>query len=327
MGVAVKSPYAHRKRLDGTAFKEKEEATMRQKNIVVIACAILIIFAAGTALAGAHGEKKAGKTAILLVAFGTSVPQAQKAFDVVEARVKKAFPGISVRWAFTSRIIRKKLAAQGKKLDSPAVALAKFLQDGYTQVLVSSLHSLPGEEFHDLSKIVGAFQNMKRSANPKIVLSRPLLSSRKNMEAVVKALIAQVPKSRKPEDAVLVMGHGSEHHPGDAVYAATAFYAKDIDPNFYVGTVEGQPKLEDIIPKLKKRGVKKAYLLPLMAVAGDHARNDMCGKEDDSWKSILGKNGIAAECILKGTAENPEIVDIWLGNMKRAYSHLQETKK
>jgi len=305
----------------------QEEAPMRKNSIVVVACVTLIVFAAGAVLAGSHGENKAGKTAILLVAFGTSVPQAQKAFDGVEARVKKAFPGMEVRWAFTSGMIRKKLAGQGKKLDSPAVALAKLLEDGYTRVLVSSLHSLPGEEFHDLSKNVQAFRGMTGAVNRKIVVSRPLLSSRKNMEAVVRALVGQVPGSRKPGDAVLVMGHGSEHHPGDAVYAATAFYGREIDPNFYVGTVEGQPTLDDILPKLKKRGVKKVYLLPLMAVAGDHARNDMCGDEDDSWKSILGKNGIAVECVLKGTAENPEIVDIWLANMKRAYSRLQETKR
>jgi sirohydrochlorin cobaltochelatase len=49
----------------------------------------------------------------------------------------------------------------------------------------------------------------------------------------------------------------------------------------------------------------------------------MCGDEEDSWKSTLKKNGFSVECILKGTAENPEIVDLWLKNMKQAYAHFQ----
>ena len=32
-----------------------------------------------------------------------------------------------------------------------------------------------------------------------------------------------------------------------------------------------------------------------MSVAGDHAKNDMAGDEDDSWKSIFTKAGI--QCI------------------------------
>ena len=60
-----------------------------------------------------------------------------------------------------------------------------------------------------------------------------------------------------------------------------------------------------------------------MAVAGDHARNDMAGDEPDSWKSILKKNGIASEVILVGTAEIPAIADIWIDHAKKAFSHFK----
>ena len=87
--------------------------------------------------------------------------------------------------------------------------------------------------------------------------------------------------------------------------------------------MEGNPKLEDILPELKKKGIKKVYLAPCMAVAGDHARNDMAGDEPDSWKSMLKKNGIASEAVLVGTAEVPEIADIWIDHAKSAYSHFK----
>jgi len=37
-----------------------------------------------------------------------------------------------------------------------------------------------------------------------------------------------------------------------------------------------------------------------MLVAGDHARNDMAGEDEDSWKNILERGGIEADCIIAG---------------------------
>jgi sirohydrochlorin cobaltochelatase len=289
-------------------------------HIMAVGC-LLTVFLVGVAIAGGHGEKPKKKEAILMVVFGTSVPEAMKAFDGIEEKVKKAFPGLHLQWAYTSKIIRDKLRKEGKNLDDPVVALGKLLDDNYTHIVVASFHTLPGAEFHDLCRDVAAFRTMSGMHGRRVLVSRPLLASRDNMERTVKALLKNVPKSRKPADAVVFMGHGSEHHPGDAVYAAMSYWAQDIDPRLYIGTVEGQPQLQDIVSKLKKTGVKKVYLMPFMLVAGDHARNDMCGDEDDSWKSVLKKEGFTVECVLKGTGEMPEVVDIWVENIKQAHSH------
>lgn len=275
------------------------------------------------AWAEGHGVKPEKKEGILLVAFGTSIPEAAKAFDAIQAKVKKVFPGTDVEWAYTSKIIRDKLRKQGKNLDDPVVALGRMLDNGYTHIVVGSLHTLPGVEFHEMARDVQAMRTMSGMFGRQILASRPLLSSTDNMTRVVKALASNAPESRQPEDALLLMGHGSEHHPGDAVYAAMNYWAQDIDPNLYIGTVEGRPTLAEIIPKLKKKRIKKVYLMPFMLVAGDHARNDMCGDEDDSWKSVLEKEGFTVECVLKGTGEMPEVVDVWMDNIETAYSHFK----
>lgn len=297
---------------------------VKRSTILSLCLVLLLVFSVNVAVAAKHGESKPPKEAILLVAFGTSFPEAAKAFDQVESQVKSAFPGIEVRWAFSSSIIRHKLAKQGKKLDGPVVALSKLLDDGYNRVVVASLQTIPGEEFHLLYQDVEAFRTMSGSHQRRILVAMPLLSSRKHIEDALKAVVEEVPKTRKPGDAIILMGHGTEHHPSDAVYAAVAFYAQDKDPNLYVATVEGQLTLQDVIPKLKKKGVKKVYLVPFMAVAGDHARNDMCGGEKESWKTVLTQDGFEVECVLKGTAENPEIVKLWLENIKAAESHFKK---
>jgi sirohydrochlorin cobaltochelatase len=269
-----------------------------------------------------HGEKRAEKKAILLAAFGTTVPEAQKALDQVEGRVKQAFPGVEVRWGYTSSIVRNKLAKQGKILDSPEAALVKLMDEGVTHVAVLSLHTIPGEEFHDLLRNAHLFGQMAGGFD-KILVAWPLLSSHEDHVRVAKAMIQHIPASRKPQEAVLLMGHGSAKHPSDAIYSAMNQVFMDLDPNVYVATVEGYPTIEDIIAKLEAKKIKKVTLMPLMAVAGDHALNDMAGNEPDSWKSQLSKKGIACEAVMKGTAEYPEIVEVWLDHLRTVFSHLQ----
>ena len=63
--------------------------------------------------------------------------------------------------------------------------------------------------------------------------------------------------------------------------------------------------------------------MPFMSVAGDHARNDMAGPGDASWKSILEKEGIECVVVLKGTAEYQDFVDIWVDHLRAAFSHFQ----
>jgi len=270
-----------------------------------------------------HSKTPATNDAILLVAFGTSVPEATKAFDAIEARVREAFPGVEVRWAYTSKIVRDKLRKQGKALDDPAVALARMFDERFTRIVVASLHTIPGEEFHDLYRDVKAFKAMSGSDGRRFVVSWPLLTSREKMETVARGVLKHVPKGRKPDEAVILMGHGSEHHPADAAYAAMNYWLQGIDPNVFVATVAGQPKLKDLVPGLKKKGIKKAYLMPLMLVAGDHVRNDMCGDEKKSWKSVLEAEGILVQCELKGTGEMPEVVDVWVDNIRSAYDGLR----
>ncbi len=291
---------------------------MRAKRILSTVVVMLLVFAAAAAMAK-HGEKPPTKMAIVLVAFGTSDPEAARAFDLVEKRARAKFPGVELRWAYTSRMIRAKLAKQGKLLDSPETAFAKLMDDGFTHVAVLSLHTIPGEEFHELHQNAHLFGQMAGGFQ-RILVARPLLSSSKDMETVAQVLLQTVP-GRKAGEAVIFMGHGTEHHPADAVYLAMNQVFQELDSVAFVAAVEGSNSLDSVIPKLKKRKVKKVFLVPLMSVAGDHAKNDMAGDEADSWKSILTEKGFKVEPILKGTAEYPEIVDVWLDHLKAAFSH------
>ena len=292
---------------------------MNPRRISILMFVMLFLFyGMTTSASGGHGRKKEKKIGILLVAFGSSQESAQISFENIDKKVKATYPNIPVRWAYTSHIIRKKLARQGKMLDSPEVALAKMMDENFTHVAVQSLHTLGGEEYHDLRRTVGAFKLMR--GFQRIILGYPLLATQKSLERVREAIFENIPKERKKDEAVVLMGHGS-HHPSNAFYAALMFQIQLKDPNVFIGNVEGYPEIDTIQMLLDKNSIKKVYLMPFMSVAGDHAKNDMAGDEEDSWKSILTKAGYECVIILKGTAEFDNFVQIWVDHLGGPISH------
>jgi hypothetical protein len=123
----------------------------------------------------------------------------------------------------------------------------------------------------------------------KIIVGYPLLGTEDDMKKVTDAVIENIPKERKKDEAVIFMGHGTAH-PSNAFYTALLYHLQQKDPNIFIPTVDGSPTIEDVRATLTTKGIKKAYLMPLMTVAGDHARNDMSGDKDDSWKNILTRS-------------------------------------
>jgi len=291
---------------------------MMNRLMLVIFSAGLVLAEATAGFAGHHGTHKEKKTGILLVAFGSSEASAQVSFENIDRKVKAAWPDVAVCWAYTSRIIRHKLAKQGKQLDSPAMALARMADEQFTHVAVQSLHTIAGAEYHDLTRVVGAFKSMGDFES--IVLGYPLLATQADMEKTVDALLDMIPADREKQDAVVFMGHGT-HHPGNAFYAALMFQAQQRDPLVFIGGVEGYPEIDDIQSWLAEKKIKTAWLLPFMSVAGDHAKNDMAGDEADSWKSILSESGIQCRTVMKGTAEYDSFVAIWLSHLENALNH------
>ena len=269
----------------------------------------------------AHGDKRPMKKGILLVAFGSTIPEAQVSFENIEQSVKDNFPGVPVYWSYTSRIIIEKMAKEGKHLATPAEALAKMMRENFTYVVVQSLHTVPGAEFHGMLKNVHKFGGMDKGIK-KVLVGYPLMATSEDVQRVAEAIIKVIPRERKKKEGVVLMGHGT-HHPANVYYAALAYHLQKLDPNVFVGTVEGWPEIDDIKADLKKRRIKRVYLMPFMSVAGDHARNDMAGPEPDSWKSVLEREGIQCVVVLKGTAEFQEFVDIWVDHLRTAFGHLR----
>lgn len=250
------------------------------------------------------------KKAILVASFGTTYIDTRKAtIDAIENDIKAAFPDFEIRRAFTSSIVRKRiLKNEGIDTDDMDRALERLKEDGFDEVYVSSLHIISGSEY---SKVTHSVARHRKDFKM-IKTAKPLLYSKPDYDETIEAIEKSLPELSEGE-AVLFMGHGSEHH-ANAAYVMLEYLLKKnkSTEHVYMGTVEGYPELEDIMEDIEDKGYKKLYLLPFMIVAGDHATNDMASDEEDSWKSILQENGYQTESILKGLGQYKDIRNIFI---------------
>ncbi|MBR1397970.1 MAG: sirohydrochlorin cobaltochelatase [Selenomonadaceae bacterium] len=268
----------------------------------------------------------ANKDAIVILSFGTTYKETREKTIVATAQaIKNAHSDVEVRIAFTSHIVIDHIKKNEGKCDymTPEETLAQLKKEGYTRVALVSFDLIPGMEY-DYAR--GVFNNCKEQFKV-MTLSTPLMYWQGQEEQpddvleFVKAVKSQLPKVDKKE-AILFMAHGTPH-PANAYYSVlnTRLHYAGMN-NAYVYTVEGWPRLEQAIHRLKRKGYKKVLLVPLMMVAGDHATNDMAGNEEDSHKSILEKEGFTVRTYLHGVGENKNVQKIFVERANDAWNAL-----
>lgn len=315
---------------------------------MVIAAIMAGSFMGSIALAGAVLKKTAAEdqVAILLASFGTTVPSAVKSIINIQEEVKAAFPDVPVRITFTSNIIRsvwKKRQAQADKwlrLGIPPEILyvkniiatfGDLLEEGFRTIIVQPTHIFFMEQSHDLSQYVRAMrsiQTVKARWKPfkKIALGRPALGTvgirypyHEDMQKAFKTLAGDVALARNHKALLVYMAHGNEHW-STGIYAEAAKMMRKLYPDVltFMGGVEGFPGLDDISRSLSHFKPGKIILKPFMIVAGDHALNDMAGDDQDSWKSVLSRQGFEVIPVLEGLGSNNAFAHIFVEHIKDA---------
>ena len=325
-----------------------------------------------------NAQKKSDKV-ILLVAFGSTWEQAYDTFDKVVDDYKAQFGGWDVYLSFSSAICINNARAgenvEPKDYYDPEHWLTAIGLAGYKQVVVQSLQVIPGEEYRRVrDSYVKDFMNNRngdftdaymKSLDRQVVVGTPLmaeesdaktLASTLNNEADVKAAVAQ--------GIVAFMGHGNpegyDYYGGNVRYLQLENYLRDINTNYYVGTVDMEDTYVDnvlehvaggdfdiavgdvtVSMSYAANGAKKAQLYPLMSIAGDHAHNDMADPDDDeSWFSMFNAAGIetaayetnyteacwkkykSGEEYIPGLAERSAVRKLWMNHTREAIAKL-----
>ncbi len=255
------------------------------------------------------------KKALVVVSFGTTYEGAIGAIVNIEETCKKAYPDYDFYRAFTSgMIIRKLKKTQNITIMNPEDVMEYLVAEGYEEVVCQPTHIIGGIEYDKLAAIL---MNYKDKI-PVIRIGKPLLSDESDYESVCKAVMDQVKDRLGENDALVLMGHGSEHS-ANSTYFMFEDMLRDMGyNNTFMATVEGFPKLDYILRRLKRTHVEKVLLMPLLIVAGLHAREDLAGDEEDSWKSILIKNGFQVEPFVIGLGEFDAIARLFADHLGSA---------
>ena len=251
-----------------------------------------------------------GENELLVVSFGTSFNDS-RAEDIggIEKALVAAFPGWSVRRAFTAQIIINHVQARdGEFIDNMDQALERAVNNGVKNLLIQPTHLMHGAEYDELVEAVAKYAD-KFAA---IAVAEPLLGQvgadaaavnndkQTVAEAVVDAAVASAGFSSlhaadKDGTALVLMGHGTAHL-AKVTYSQMQTQMQELGyKNVFIGTVEGEPEetaCEAVIEAVSAAGYTKVILRPLMVVAGDHANNDMADPEDpESWLSQFTASG------------------------------------
>ena len=124
--------------------------------------------------------------AVLAVSFGTSHRDTlEKNIAAIEAELAAAFPERTVRRAFTSGMILRKLAGEGTHIDNVPQALERLLAEGCTDVVVQPTHVMNGEEYHKLLAQAEPY----RARFARMSFGRPLLTAAEDYAALGRALM------------------------------------------------------------------------------------------------------------------------------------------
>lgn len=294
------------------------------------------------------GEKtEPDKQAIVLAAFGTTVPEALPGILNIRDRIQKEYPQTPVKIAFTSNIVRKvwqerrgdavfikenpAVPADIYTVQGPLATIANLQDAGFRTIIVQPGHISGGEEFHDLASYISNLARIKTTKEKfrpfeKLVLSRPAMGTAgeehpysDDLTLLAKALAGDADRAAKTGSILLYMAHGNTYRASGGAYLEFAAIMNKMYPQVrtHIALVEGFPSLDDILPQLEAAGSKKLLLKPFMTVAGDHAVNDMAGDEPESWKSILTAKGFQVTTATEGLGEVDAFADVYAHHLRQ----------
>jgi sirohydrochlorin cobaltochelatase len=264
-----------------------------------------------------RNQNDIGEKELLVVSFGTSYNDNRRlAIGAIEQAMDEKFgEEYSVRRGFTSQIIIDHVKKRDNvSIDNVKEALDRALDNGVKTLVVQPTHLMNGLEYQDLEKELSGYAD----AFEKVALGKPLLSSSQDYIDVMKAVTDETAKYDDGKTAICLMGHGTEADSNEVYRKMQSLLTENGFNNYYVGTVEAEPTLEDVIAKVKEGNYKRVILRPLMIVAGDHANNDMAGDGEDTWKSRFRSEGFEVECVMEGLGQIPAIRDIIVKHAKEA---------
>lgn len=271
-------------------------------------------------LDNARNQNAIGPKELLVVSFGTSFNDSRRlTIGAVEDAMEKAFPGYSIRRGFTSQMVIDHIKQRdGIAIDNVTEALNRAADNGVRTLVIQPTHLMNGLEYHDLvAEAAGHVELFEQ-----VVIGEPLLTSERDFQLVMEAVTEASAVYDDPDTAICLMGHGTESAANQVYERLENMLRRAGRSNYYVGTVEANPGLEDVLTAVRRGVYRRVILMPLMVVAGDHVNNDMAGDGEDSWKTAFEEAGYEVTCLMQGLGELEKIRRLFVDHARAAMDRL-----
>jgi sirohydrochlorin cobaltochelatase len=259
--------------------------------------------------------------AIVLSCFGSVVEQEK--YKQLKIIIEKEFDSVDVYLAFSSRMVLKALNKEETLYKNLPQMLSDLDMMGYRNIIVSSINIFPTDEHDVIRNTVAGFNQFSLS---NIRNTNAILTKAKETTLFLKNLNAQVTKD---DIANLYIIHGTPKldNAGIASISYASDFLETLDENNFCCSLEGAfpyyAVKEQLVQNMKKQGVKKVQIIPMLLVSGNHYKKDM--NEIKGELSIDFDVEIVASLTQSeqfNFIELPDIVDIIKDNLKETITKL-----
>lgn len=254
---------------------------MQPFKLTIVLCAALLIVSCATA---PHGE--APKTPIVLVSFGVFPTDDLSGFERLERDVREAYPGHALHWAFTEKTMAEQVGrdriiffteeAEGREPDDVVRRLAV---EGHRKVLLQPLTMLPSEETQALRALL--YPDMD------IAVGAPLIGDRRDIEAVVDALGAEI----ESREMTIIAAPGTTVYPeGERLLVAFADAAEAAYDDTFVMSVDGLPgerRLEEAKALAREEGA--VHVIPFTFLPRESSLTNRLFERQEDWQTLIAK--------------------------------------
>lgn len=247
--------------------------------------------------------------AIVITAFGTTAA-ALATYSQLDNVIRSHFVENEILWSYSSRLGgNKPQPPEGSPHLPPVTALRQLAARGNGKVVVQSLHLLPGSEFHDLQRTI-------RSSGMKYATGLPLLTSPSDYDVFAEILRPAI--TARPEDAILLLGHGTTHPIWIAYHCLEKILRQKFGARIFVGVLEKFPDSKKLPAEIKAAGFSKVCIIPFLFIAGMHYHRDIVGDGQSSWMTRLQDLSLEVETINHGLGLFPGVAELLIDHIAEA---------
>jgi sirohydrochlorin cobaltochelatase len=232
--------------------------------------------------------------------------------ELMDKRIKEAFPGMPVRWSFFDIGSQQADAFMktGERM-SPKQMLDQMEAEEITHVAILPLAVIPGETYTRLVWMVDTLRKMPTKFR-KISLAKPFFGAPEDIRKTSQTVLNILPGHADKGEAV-VLFFEEQSRLGNYIYPGIQYYFWQIDESVFIGTTGTTPGKQDVTRSLKNSNVTDVYLVPFLPYKTPALA---------AWKTALEKNGYRVKQIQEPVIGQKKAMDVMIARLKAAIDEL-----